>query len=477
MTEMKENSRNQEWWSKYGKHVLMMMPYADEILVEGKGSWLRDADGKRILDLASGMFCAVVGHNHPKVIDRILQQTKALLHTGTQFLSPPVLEASAKLAEIAPGELSQSILLSTGTEANEFAIWAARTCTGKNFVLGFSRGYYGTSVATKSCTSLFSDNPLAAPGCARFPLSNACLLNCFRQPNSPCPAACIDDWQDMLAVELDNLAAILVEPFLSAGGMLIPPVRYMQKLKRLCEDRGALFIADEAQTCLGRTGKWFAMEHYGVTPDILVLAKAAGNGFPVSAVVVNPKISERLLRRGKFHLSSHQSDPVAGAALAAVIDVIREENLLAAAAKQGAYYVDRLQKLAEKYPVVRNVRGLGLMIGFDLVPPDPQQAYTWVHLFMLSCRKRGVHLTYTYTYPTIRLLPPLTIEQDEIDFSLHVFEESLAELMRGNVSLESLSPRNPYTARVSTKRRWSRISSRLWETSPQYWFERLRGRG
>src|SRR5580704_9368125 len=149
-----QDKQNVELWSKYGRHVLMMMPYADEIIVSAEGSWMRDADGKRILDLASGMFCALVGHQHPKVTSRIIEQTAALLHTGTQYLSPAVLEASAKLAEVAPGDLSKSILLSTGTEANEFAIWAARHLTGKQTILGFSRGYYGTSIGTKACSNL-----------------------------------------------------------------------------------------------------------------------------------------------------------------------------------------------------------------------------------------------------------------------------------------------------------------------------------
>jgi NADH-quinone oxidoreductase subunit B len=127
---------------------------------------------------------------------------------------------------------------------------------------------------------------------ARIPLTEKCL-ECFRQLDSSCPGECVETWQEMMHADLENLAAVLVEPFISAGGMLMAPVSYFQRLKRLCEERGALFIVDEAQTCLGRTGKWFAIEHYGIQPDILVLAKAAGNGFPVSAVIISDELADR----------------------------------------------------------------------------------------------------------------------------------------------------------------------------------------
>jgi len=150
------NVKNAEYWQRYGEYVLMAMPYADEVLVKGSGCTVTDSDGKELLDLASGMFCCVLGHNHPEFIRRVVRQTEALLHTGTQFLSPPVLEAGYKLAQVAPGRLSKSIFLSTGTEANEFAFRLAKAYTGRTGIVGFSRGYYGTSIATKSVSSMAS---------------------------------------------------------------------------------------------------------------------------------------------------------------------------------------------------------------------------------------------------------------------------------------------------------------------------------
>ncbi len=319
----------------------MAMPYADEVLVEGRGSTVRDADGKEFLDLASGMFCCVLGHNHPKFIERISRQAGALLHTGTQFLSPPVLESSYKLAEVAPGRLQKCIFLSTGTEANEFAFRLAKAYTGRTGILGLSRGYYGTSLATKSCSSLFShqlkDSLPTVPENARVPI--AACLPCFTDGgHPPCGFPCLENLQDSIG-DWSNIAAVIVEPILSAGGMLFPPSGYFKRLQEIAHQQGALFIVDEAQTGFGRTGKWFAIEHHDVEPDILSLSKSVGNGFPVAAVVTTAEIADHVVSEGLWNLSSHQSDPVPAAAVGAVIDIVREENLLDRARESGEYFL------------------------------------------------------------------------------------------------------------------------------------------
>jgi len=179
------NSVNEELWRKYGEHVFMAMPYADEVIVTAQGCTLYDADGKEFLDLAAGMFCCVLGHNHPKFVDRIVGQIKTLLHTGTQFLSPAVLEAGHKLTQVAPGQLQKAIFLSTGTEANEFALRVAKAYTGRTGIMGLSRGYYGTSVATQSCSSLAShrlrDSLPTVPESVRLPITPQCV-RCFSTP-------------------------------------------------------------------------------------------------------------------------------------------------------------------------------------------------------------------------------------------------------------------------------------------------------
>jgi 4-aminobutyrate aminotransferase-like enzyme len=475
---MLSQSKNLDYWNEYGKYVLMAMPYADEVLVEGRGCTLRDADGKEFLDLASGMFCCVLGHNHPEFIRRITQQTQTLLHTGTQFLSPAVLEAGRKLAQVAPGNLQKSIFLSTGTEANEFAFRLAKAYTGRTGILGLSHGYYGTSLATKSCSNLFShrlkDSVPTVPESLRLPIGPECRA-CFTEGTSvpacgfPClrsADAWIGDWS--------NVAAVIVEPFLSAGGMLLPPPGYLRQLKEMARDHGALFIVDEAQTGFGRTGKWFAIEHHDVQPDILTLSKSAGNGFPVAAVITTPEIADQVVSDGLWNLSSHQSDPVSATAVSAVIDIVREEGLLERARTLGDYFMDRLRDLSKRQPAVTRVRGQGLMIGFDLVPPIREKTAQIVSAFMYACRRRGLHLTYGYENVNFRIIPPLVITDSEIDSAVNVIEKSVDEAWEGKTSEVEFLPRNSYTRGLVARHQWRRMFNLCWRSSPQDLMEKGR---
>jgi len=465
-------SNNMNYWERYGDYVLMAMPYADEILVEARGCKLRDADGKELLDLSSGMFCSVLGHNHPKFVRRIVEQTEALVHTGTQFLSPSVLEASYKLAQVTPGRLQKSIFLSTGTEANEFAFRLAKAYTGRTGIVGLSRGYYGTSLATKSCSALFShelkDSLPVVPECNCLPITPQCA-ECFTNPAAAsCGFPCLQAAESWMG-RWSNIAAVIVEPMLSAGGMLIPPPGYLKSLGELAHRHGALLIVDEAQTGFGRTGKWFAIEHHDVEPDILTLSKSVGNGFPVAAVVTTSEIADTVVRRGFWNLSSHQSDPLPAAAVSAVIDIVQEENLVERARATGEYFLNRLRDLSIRHPEIRSVRGLGLMIGFDFMPEEPGKAPEMATDFMFACRKRGVHLTYGYGSINFRIIPPLVLTPAEVDLAIEVIEKSLQAILTKREGGEELWPRNPYTGSLSNKHPWNRMLKYLWRSSPEEW--------
>lgn len=467
---------NAQYWQRYGEYALMAMPYADQVLVEGKGCNLRDADGNDLLDLASGMFCCVLGHNHPEFIRRIVQQTQALLHTGTQFLSPSVLEAGYKLAQITPNGLNRSIFLSTGTEANEFAFRLAKTFTGRTGIAGFSRGYYGTSLATKSVSGLFKhdlkDSLPLVPDSSRLPITQQCR-GCFTGSNS-CDFPCLKSIEDWIG-DWSNIAAVIVEPILSAGGMLTPPPGYLKELQSITRRHGALLIVDEAQTGFGRTGKWFAFEHQGIVPDILTLSKSVGNGFPVAAVVTTSEIADRVVSRGFWNLSSHQSDPVGAAAVSAVIDIVREENLVTRAAEAGTYFMERLRDLSREHPLVGNVRGQGLMIGFDLLLEDSPNTQQVASDFMYACRHRGLHLTFGYDCRTFRIIPPLVISNAEIDRAIDVMAQSLTELReRGHSSQQEYWPANPQTRKLWQRNVAAQVVSAMWTSSPQKWFARAR---
>ncbi len=463
---MKTNQTSLDLWQRYGDYVLMAMPYADQVLVGAQGCKVRDADGNELLDLASGMFCCVLGHNHPKFVERVRKQTETLLHTGTQFLSPAVMQASYELAQVAPGNVKKTIFLSTGTEANEFAFRLAKAYTGRTGILGLSRGYYGTSLATKSCSSLSShrDSLPTVPESFKLPITKECEA-CFTGANkAACPFPCLNSFADWVG-DWTNIAAVIVEPVLSAGGMLVPPPGYFKTLRAMAHAHGALFIVDEAQTGFGRTGKWFAIEHHDAEPDILSLSKSVGNGFPVAAVTATAAIADKVTGDGLWNLSSHQSDPVPAAAVHAVIDIVREEGLVDRAADSGNYFMDRLRDLATRRPIIGNVRGQGLMIGFDLLM-DGRDVGMAATSFMYGCRRRGVHLTYGYGNYNIRIIPPLIITRAEIDFAIEAIEASLKDLQE-KADPKQNWPANAQTRRLLEQHPFQRVVSQLWRSSPE----------
>jgi 2,2-dialkylglycine decarboxylase (pyruvate) len=478
-----DNGKSLEWWQKYGEYLLMAMPYADNLIDEANGCTLRDMDGHEILDLAAGQFCTLLGHSHPRFIENVVAQIRKVAHTGSQFLSPAVLEAAAKFAEVAPGKLKRSMILSTGTEANECAIAVAKMYTKKNGIVGFNRGYYGLSLTAKSLTSIFGgragDGPavpetyqLLAPHCFHCPVSS-------HYPE--CDVLCLRSSLEVGISRPDGIAAVIIEPILSAGGMIVPPPGYLRALKEFAERHEALLIVDEAQTGFGRTGKWFAIEHHDIEPDILVVSKGCGGGFPVAGLITTDEIADRVENEGFAHLASHQCDPLSGAALSALIDIIKEEDLVERSAATGAYFKTRLEELKAKHRVVADVRGKGLMLGMELTgDPDVNRRDTELTLAIAAlCRQKGVHLTYTYFEPVLRFIPPLTVKRQEIDFAVSVLDESLTRATRNDISIDQLLPRNRYTRAYLQKQRgkWTleRVLSRMFTSSPEQWVRKLSG--
>jgi 4-aminobutyrate aminotransferase-like enzyme len=235
---------------------------------------------------------------------------------------------------------------------------------------------------------------------------------------------------------------------------------------------GALFIVDEAQTGFGRTGKWFAIEHHDAQPDILTLSKSIGNGFPAAAVVTTAAIADEVVARGLWNLSSHQSDPVAAAAIHAVIDIVREEGLLDRARENGEYFMAGLRDISTRNPVVANVRGTGLMIGFDLLCSKAENDPDLVNKFMFGCRRRGVHLTYGFGGVNFRIIPPLVISHSEIDHALTVMEEVLKAAVLGSNPVKEEWPRNSYTRRLYETSSWKRAWNYWWHSSPEDWMQK-----
>jgi 2,2-dialkylglycine decarboxylase (pyruvate) len=479
----KTYDKSLEYWDAYGGNLLIAMPYADGLIDQGNGCILKDLDGNEILDLAAGQFCSILGHSHPEFVRRVNEQIRRISHIGSQFLSPVVLEAASKFAEVAPGSLNRCMIFSTGTEANECAISVAKTYTGKTGVIGFNRGYYGLSLTTKSLTSIFGGRPGDGP---TVPESYRLLApHCFHCPvNShfpDCDLLCLHSSLEASSPDLENLAAVIIEPILSAGGMFTPPPGYLKILKEFAHRHGALLIVDEAQTGFGRTGKWFGIEHHGVEPDILVISKGAGGGMPVSGFITTDQIADKIQSQGYSHLASHQFDPLSGAALSALIDIIKEERLIDNAGDVGAFFKGRLKELKAKHSIVADVRGEGLMLGMEIGDDGAggRSAAQLTLAIVALCKQKGVHLTYTYFEPVLRIIPPLIITRKEVDFAITVLDSALTEAMQKDVPVESMVPRNrfsrAYTERQRGKWTFGRMVSKLYETSPERWVKKISG--
>jgi 2,2-dialkylglycine decarboxylase (pyruvate) len=467
-------------WQRQGENVLVLQPFMDSVIVGGDGCFLIDADGRRILDLAAGQFCTILGHNHPKFVARLQEQAAKLVHLGDQYVSPEVMSAMSRLAAIAPGELNKVVLLSTGSEANECAMRIAKAVTGRTGMLGFTRGYYGISLATHNLSSI-SDHPgkhdfqpapinqfkLLTPTCDRCPIQK-------QYPS--CNIACLDVSLDLIAHQLENIAAVIVEPIVSAGGMIIPPKDYLQKVYEATRKLGILFIADEAQTGLGRCGQWFDIQNYDIQPDILVVSKTVGNGYPAAAVVVSDSIARSLEARHFMHLSSHQNDPLAAAAVMAVIDIVEEVNLIEHSRNMGEYFMTSLRKLQQKHSIIADVRGRGLMIGIEL-SPDSDEAGDAAFKAALLCERRGLHITFSYFEPVLRIIPPLIITNSEIDLAVSILDDALTELETGNVRLTDIIPQNCRSSdfiKGMVKTSGAAFLRKVWRTSPQQWLNKVR---
>jgi 2,2-dialkylglycine decarboxylase (pyruvate) len=462
-------------WERYGEFILMAAPYQDRVLQEARGCTIVDVDGNSLIDLEAGQICSILGHNHPKLIQRIVEQAQAVLHHGSLFLSRPIFEAAERMASITPGRLKKSLFLSTGAEANECAFRIAKLYTGRRGIVGFDRGYSGLSLATMSAGINSRDTSLAVPGtlkiltpdCAHCPVGS-------RYPG--CDFLCLHVSERFLDAHCKGeIAAFIVEPILSAGGMVFPPPGYFQMLRQLATRLGALLIADEAQTGMGKTGRWFGIEHDEVVPDILVFSKGVGGGFPASGVIVTDAIADGIL--GRFsNFSSHQSDPVAAAAVATVIDIIEEEQLVARAERSGSRLVEGLRTLSNKYQLLGNIRGRGLMIGADAnaIPARGWSAEETGKTFECLCREAGVHLKSIHQGTVFRILPPLTISDDEIDTVLDIFEQVTRRILDGRVGRRQSGNRNPFTRRCEDARAGTRTlrgaMRKAWESSPAAWY-------
>ena len=409
--------------------------YGEPIMAYGRGATLVDMDGKEYLDFGSGQMAASIGHNHPAITEALKRSCERVLHLNTNLVSEEVIELGRSLADLLPEELQKVLLLSTGGESTEVALKVAKMFTGRFEVVGLLQGYHGHTGGALSVT--FSNRrtgfgPLTPGGIGiPTPYCYRCPLN-LTFPS--CDYACARVGFDMVDSQTTgSLAAFIAEPILSAAGILEPPPGYFPLVKQMCEERGMLFILDEAQTGMGRVGATFAFEQDGFVPDILALSKTLGAGLPLAAMVTSTEIEETCHDKGMAFISSHQNDPFAAAVGLAVIEVLVKEGLADEAREKGQYLKDAYIRMKEDHPIIGDVRGRGLLLGMELVkdPDTREPAGEETRLLTKKCMDNGLILqqaSYANIANVWRIAPPMTATYEELDRGVEILDRSMTEV-------------------------------------------------
>jgi 2,2-dialkylglycine decarboxylase (pyruvate) len=408
-----------------------------EPVVRASGSYVQTASGRRVLDFTAGQICATIGHNHPRVADAVRRALDEVVHLNSWMLSPPVLDLAGALLATVPPPLSKAMFLSTGGESIEAAVKMAKLYTGGFEVASLTRSWHGLTSGAAALTMSGGRRgygPLM-PGAFALPAPYA--YRCpVRHCDGACDCTCLEAGFDLFdQASVGAPAAVVAEPVLSAGGVIVPPPGYFARLLELCEEREMLLVLDECQTGLGRIGTMYGFEAFGVVPDFLVLSKTLGGGIPIGAVVTSATIEAECHARGFMHVTSHVSDPLPAAAARAVLDVVVEEDLAARAARQGTRLMGHLRTLQERHEAIGDVRGMGLLCGIELVEDRSTRAPAHALGAALTdaCETRGLSINLVRGQSTggancIRMAPPLNISDDDVDLAAEILDASLLEL-------------------------------------------------
>jgi acetylornithine/N-succinyldiaminopimelate aminotransferase len=382
---------------KYVMNTYNRLPVA---LVKGRGSYVWDADGKKYLDFFSGLAVDNLGHSHPRILHAIAKQSRRLLHVSNIFHIDHQSELAELLVKKSFGD--KVFFCNSGAEANEGAVKLARKYAKQKFgeqkyeVITMNNSFHGRTLAMISAT-----------GQTKYQKGFEPLMPGFRYAD-------FGDIQSLERTITDATCAVMIEPIQGEGGVLLPPPDYFKEVRDLCNRKNLLLILDEVQTGVGRTGKLFAYEHFGIEPDIMTLAKALGSGVPIGAMIAKDFVAEAF--QPGDHAATFGGNPLATAVGLATLKTIYADKLLPETVKQGKYFLSGLEKLAKKKKSIQKVRGLGLMLAMDLdIEARP---------VVLKGVEKG--LLFNAVQPkTLRLLPPMTVKKKEIDEALKILEEIL----------------------------------------------------
>jgi 4-aminobutyrate aminotransferase-like enzyme len=421
------HERAAKYMKGYSSQV-RLFPVAFE---SGHGVTLKDVDGNTYIDFSSGIYVTGLGHCHPKVTEAI-QKAASKLMNAHDFTTPIKMQLLEKLMEITPGEgtkkLSGVQLYDSGTTAVEAGLRVMRAATGKFEFISFHRDFHGKTMGAVGLARLDASQGLRAPGYFLVPRGN-CYRCEFHQKYPDCDLMCVDYIRTVLREETSGrVAGIVLEPIQGWAGSVVPPDGWIQKIRALCDEFGIMMMADEVLTCMGRTGKMFAMENWDTVPDVMTLGKGFGNGFPVTAMLVSEEHKEVVEKISAS--TSYGGNPMACAAALASIEVIQEEDLCARAAHLGEILLARMKQMEQVHPIIGEVRGLGCLLGIELVK-DKTTREPFEEAGKLVYQKAFAKgLAWIPAGHILRMSPPMIMDDDIALKGLAIIEEAIAETER-----------------------------------------------
>lgn len=384
------------------EHILRCHEMVKTDFVRAEGCTLYDAQGQRYTDFEAGIWCTALGHNHPRVQRALCDQIGKVIHLGTRYPSPLAEAAAVALLEVTGLPDGKCTFLSSGSEAVEFGVQAARRVTGRSRLLTFKGSYlaaYGSAGQKNPQEWLYFDRA----NCAGCEHAQTCAPDCPHIAALPC----------------ESLAAFVYDGGNASGQVRLPPPGLVPMLTRKVREQGGLLVANEITAGMGRTGAWFGYQHEAVQPDIVAVGKGLGNGYPVSAAVLSPQVAGRLERDGLGYAQSHQNDPLGCAVAREVLAVMHEEGLVERSRRVGAGFLEALSALARRAPGIREVRGRGLMIVMEMEAGQPGLAVARLYHQLLE---RGFLAGYTPAADLLRFYPALTIGENEIGCLVETLE-------------------------------------------------------
>lgn len=395
--------------------------------VRGEMQHLYDANGKKYLDMYAGVSVINCGHCNPYIVNRVVEQVKKLQHVCNIYLTENFVNLAERLAEVTPGDLQKSFFCSTGTEANEGSLLLASIYTKSSEFIALQNSLHGRTKLTMSLTGIgmwrTDTNPVGGINFAPNPYCYRCPLG---KKYPECDLECANRVEKIIQMQTSGKpAALIAEPIQGNAGIVVPPKKYFKRVKEILEKYGVLFIADEVQTGFARTGKMFAIENFDVVPDIMSVAKALGNGQPISAFISTAKIADTYTRPGASTLGGN---PVSSTAGLAVLDYIAEKNLMQNARERGEQLKNGLLTLQKKFPIIGDVRGIGLMIGAEFVHPDKSPAFKELDEVLEVLKDRGFIIGKGGVGRNVMAFqPPLVITAQDVDDVLNAIELVLSE--------------------------------------------------